>query len=146
MRIFVILLLLVTFTLTASAQKSERSESDFTTTPFQDASAAKGLSTITEGYYEVEDGEYTEGDITIKLPLTLNTATEKFTVDSKAMVLKLAIYSLDGTKVYEGKMTNEWNGKNTAGEVVSAGLYVYTIDARITPNATSKLAGFIKVK
>ena len=35
--------------------------------------------------------------------------------------------------------------KNTAGEVVSSGLYLYTIDARITPNRTSKLAGFVKV-
>ena len=110
MRIFVTFLLLFAITFTVSAQKSERSESDFTTTPFQDASAAKGISTITEGYYEVEDGKYTEGDVTITFPLSISSG-EKFTVDSKAMVLKLAIYSMDGTKVYEGKMTNEWNGK-----------------------------------
>lgn len=146
MRIIVTLLLLVTISFTMSAQKSERSESDFTTTPFQDASTAKGINAITEGYYEVENGEYTEGDITLKFPLTLDSKTQKFTIDGKVMVLKLAIYSVTGEKVYEGKTVNEWNCKKSNGEFVDAGLYIYTLDARITPNKTSKLAGFIKIK
>lgn len=149
MRILLSILLVCAISFSVSAQKASRSEADadFTTTPFQDASTAKGTSSsITEGYYEVEAGEYTEGDVTIKIPLSFNPSNqETFAIDDQAMIMKMAIYTLAGEKVYEGKMKNSWDGKNDNGEITAPGLYVYTIDARITPNRTSKLAGFVKI-
>lgn len=149
MRTLLTILLILAISISVSAQKTDRSNADvdFTTTPFQDAFTAKGTSTsITEGYYEVEDGEYTEGDITIKIPLSFNPSNnEKFTIDNQAMVMKIAIYNMKGEKIYEGKITNNWSGKNNDGEITTAGLYIYTIDARMTPNRTSKLTGFVKI-
>lgn len=148
MRTLITLLLIISISFTVSAQKESRSNSDedFTTTPFQDASTAKGISEITKGYYEVEDGKYVEGAVTINIPLTFSPINkESFEIDHQAMVTKMAIYNLKGEKIYEGKMKNSWDGKNEQNEITSTGLYVYTIDTRITPNRTSKLTGFVRI-
>ncbi|MFK7947571.1 MAG: gliding motility-associated C-terminal domain-containing protein [Saprospiraceae bacterium] len=147
MRILITLLLIFTISFTLSAQKTDRSQADedFTTTPFQDASTSKGIA-VTDGYYEIENGEYTEGDLTITLPLSFNPSkNEKFIIDDQAMVMKMSIYSMTGEMIFTKKVTNSWNGKNQNGEITATGLYIYTIDARITPNRTSKFTGFIKV-
>lgn len=148
MKLYISILLLV-FTTNIFAQKadkSERSDSDFTTTPFQDGSQAKGLKHIVEGFYFVEDASYEESGVVINMATSFNPNKSKFSIDGKVMVLKMTIYDMQGEKLYEGKMKNDWNGKNNAGEKVESGLYIYAIEARITPDRTSKIAGFIRVE
>lgn len=146
MRIVITLLFVFIVSFSASAQKTSRSiaDDDFTTTPFQNV--AKGTTVITEGYYEVENGKYTEGNVTIHIPLSFTPSKdEKFTIDNQAMVMKMVIYNMKGEKVHESKLKNSWNGKNKDEENLDSGLYIYTIDTRITPNRTSKLTGFVNI-
>lgn len=143
----IITLLFVVLTTIVFAQKTDRAEvanSDFTTTPFQDGQA-KGINQIVEGFYFVEEDIYKEGDVVVNIPTSFNPATDKFSINGSVMVLKMTIYDMAGEKIYEGKITNDWDGKNTAGQKVEDGLYIYAIEARITPGRTSKIAGFVKI-
>ncbi len=142
MKIF-ITILLIAFTVSVYAQKPERSEttSDFTTTPFQDEQA-KGLNPVMNGFYFVEEGFYKEGNEEILIPMTF---TDAFDIQGNIMILKMVIYDMQGTLIYEGKMKNNWDGKKNDGTIVDNNLYIYTIEGRILPGKISKIAGFVRI-
>lgn len=125
--------------------KNARTE-DFTTTPFQDGSAGKGINNILSGFSFVEDDIYEEGDVKILVPMYLNPNSKPFKIEGNIAVLKLCVYDMQGNKVFEGKSKNVWNGVDNNGSKVSDGLYIYTIEGRITPGEISKFAGFVKIK
>lgn len=149
MRLLLTVLFFIT-TISVQAQKIEptknaRSE-DFTTTPFQDGSAGKGISKIFSDFYFVEEDVYKEGDVKILVPMVFNPDAAPFKIDGNIAVLKLCVYDMEGNKIYEGKSTNTWNGVRSDGAKAEDGLYVYTVEGRIVPNKTSKFAGFVKIK
>jgi hypothetical protein len=129
-----------------NAQKVEtetnsRTESDFTTTPFQDGNQAKGSFIKLEAFQMVENGEFEEGNIKIKIPTFFKPQKESFTIEGDAVILKMMVYNMLGELVYEGKMNASWQDKNA-----QAGLYIYALHTRILPNKTTKIKGFIKVE
>ncbi|NJN78566.1 MAG: hypothetical protein HC803_09780 [Saprospiraceae bacterium] len=142
--------LFLVFTVTIFAQKIEKTDnsrtSDFTTTPFQDGSTAKGVNQLFTGFHVIEDDTYEEGDVKILVPTSFNPNNSSFSIDGNIAVFKLCIYDMEGNKVYEGKMENSWNGIRDNGSKITKGLYVYTVEGRITPGRTSKFAGFVTVK
>lgn len=136
-------LFVVTF---SNAQKIEtdkvsRSNSDFTTTPFQDGNQAKGLDIELAAFQMVNDGEFEEGNVKVKIPTSFNPATEAFAIYGDAVILKMKVYDMLGELIYEGKMNAAWQNENT-----KEGLYMYALDVRIIPNKTTKLKGFIRVE
>jgi len=134
---------IITFT---TAQKIEveqtsRTNSDFTTTPFQDGNQAKGMSIELDAFQMVSDGTFEEGNVEITIPTIFNPEEEAFSIHGNAVVLKMKVYNMLGELVYEGKMNASWQNINTP-----EGLYIYAIDTRILPNKTTKLKGYIRVE
>jgi|GEM_PF-1864752 hypothetical protein len=120
--------------------------SDFTTTPFQDGSAGSGVKDIFSGFNFIEEDTYNEGDVKVLVPMTFNPNAAPFKIDGNIAVLKLCVYDMEGNKVFEEKSKNIWNGIDNKGSKVRDGLYIYTVEGRITPGKTSKFAGFVKIK
>ena len=142
--------LFLIFTVTIFAQKFETTEnsctSDFTTTPFQDGSTAKDISRLFSEFSIVEGDTYEEGNVKVLIPMTFNPNETSFKINGDIAVLKLCIYNIEGDKIFEGKMTNNWNGKDDKNSKVKNGLYIYTVEGRINPGSTSKFAGVVKIK
>lgn len=142
--------LFLIFTVTIFAQKFENTEnsrtSDFTTTPFQDGSTAKDISQLFSGFSIVEGDTYEEGNVKVLIPMTFNPNETSFKINGDIAVLKLCIYNIEGDRIFESKMANDWNGKDDKNSKVKNGLYIYTVEGRINPGSTSKFAGFVKVK
>jgi hypothetical protein len=149
MRLLLTTLFLVTI-ISVQAQKIEPTKSahseDFTTTPFQDGSAGKGINSLLSDFQFIEDNVYKEGDVKILVPITFNPIEKPFKIDGDIAVLKLCIYDMEGNKIFEGKSSNIWDGTNSDGSKISNGLYAFAVEGRITPGKTSKFAGFVKVK
>lgn len=149
MKLLLTTLFLITI-ISVHAQKIEPTKNahseDFTTTPFQDGSSGKGINGLFSDFSFVEEDVYSEGNVKISIPMTFNPNEKPFKIDGDIAVLKLCIYDMEGNKIFEGKSLNTWNGTNDNGSKINAGLYVYTVEGRITPGKTSKFAGFVKVK
>lgn len=151
--IFTITAFLMTFALIAqpTINQTTTHELEVTTTPFQDEAEEVAVNKKEESVSNVvalRVVKAEEEELFIPTNFNPNNPLQKvFTVEGgNVQIMEMCIFNQWGELVYFSKLKGNWDGTNLEGKKAEAGIYVYTIKARVSPYKTTKLSGCVTLE